>query len=104
MHVEPSVEAALQECHVQELLEPSPHLNAAMEVGITHPKNKLFGNSTDVYFLSRRGPGRAPGSAQGATAKGPGGLLGRAPGAGSKGARGATSKGARGATADQSQT
>ena len=38
MHVEPSVEAALQECHVQELLEPSPHLNAAMEVGITHPK------------------------------------------------------------------
>ena len=38
MHVESSVEAALQECHVQELLEPSPHLNAAMEVGITHPK------------------------------------------------------------------
>ena len=27
MHLEPGVEAALQECHVQELLEPSPHLN-----------------------------------------------------------------------------
>ena len=27
MHLEPSVEAALQECHVQELLKPSPHLN-----------------------------------------------------------------------------
>ena len=48
MHVEPSVEGTLQECHVQELLEPSPHLNAAMEVEITHPKIKLFGNSTDV--------------------------------------------------------
>ena len=43
-----SVEGTLQECHVQEILEPSPHLNAAMEVGITHPRNKLFGNSTDV--------------------------------------------------------
>ena len=27
MHLEAGVEAALQECHVQELLEPSPHLN-----------------------------------------------------------------------------
>ena len=27
MHLEPGVEAALQKCHVQELLEPSPHLN-----------------------------------------------------------------------------
>ena len=44
MHLEPGIEAALQECHVQELLEPSPHLNAAMEVGITHPRIKLFGN------------------------------------------------------------
>ena len=48
MHLEPGVEAALQECQVQELLEPSPHLNAAMEAGITHPKIKIFGNSTDV--------------------------------------------------------
>ena len=70
MHLEPGVEAALQECHVQELLEPSPHLNAAMEAGITHPKIKIFGNSTDVYErggrdgrrevprgLQQRGPG-----------------------------------------------
>ena len=48
MHLEPGVEAALQECHVQELLEPSPHLNAAMEAGITRPKTNIFGNSTDV--------------------------------------------------------
>ena len=81
MHVEPTVEAALQECHVQELLEPSPHLNAAMEVGITHPKIKLFGNSTDVYFpLSEgagTGAGKCPGGysqgARGTTSKGPGG-------------------------------
>ena len=104
MHVEPTVEAALQECHVQELLEPSPHLNAAMEAGITHPKLKSSATQQMSSFLSRRGPGRAPGSAQGATAKGTGGLLARDAGATSKGARGATSKGAWGATADQSQT
>ena len=87
MHVEPTVEAALQECHVQELLEPSPHLNVAMEVGITHKK---------IYNL--RQLNRCAGTRAG---KCPGGYSKGAP---SKGARGATSKGARGAAADQSQT
>ena len=46
MHLEPGVEAALQECHVQELLEPSPHLNEQrMSIYIQRFRGDITGRS-----------------------------------------------------------